>query len=133
MSYGSQVDEINQIKKKVEEAFDTGSNAHKVKIVEGNVTLNAGDIEIGAVELKDANTDQRAVVNASGELQVADSRIGSLLKLFNESFSFSYNDDGTVSQITINTKDSDGNDKTVTFSFSYDANGNVVSISKEVS
>jgi len=37
----------------------------------GKVTLETGDLEIGAVEIKDGTTDQRATVNASGELLVA--------------------------------------------------------------
>ena len=34
------------------------------------VILEAGDIEIGAVELKDATTDTRAIVTATGDLQI---------------------------------------------------------------
>lgn len=35
-----------------------------------NVSLAAGDIQIGAVELKDANTDQRAAISAAGAVSV---------------------------------------------------------------
>lgn len=35
--------------------------------------LNASDIEIGAVEIKDGSSDQRATVNSSGELKVTGS------------------------------------------------------------
>ena len=34
-------------------------------------TIAAGDIEIGAVELKNATTDDRAIVNASGAIQTS--------------------------------------------------------------
>lgn len=39
-------------------------------ITVSGVTLQPGDIEIGAVELKDASTDQRAVITVAGDLQV---------------------------------------------------------------
>ncbi len=41
-----------------------------VIVVSGTVNLEAGDLEIGAVEIKDATTDQRAIVNALGQLHV---------------------------------------------------------------
>lgn len=37
-----------------------------VKVVAGNIVLDASDIEIGAVELKNATDDTRAVVGANG-------------------------------------------------------------------
>lgn len=37
-----------------------------VAVVSGNVTLEATDIEIGAVEIKDSSTDTRATVGANG-------------------------------------------------------------------
>ena len=37
-------------------------------LVTTGVTINPGDIEIGAVEIKNGASDQRAVVNAAGEL-----------------------------------------------------------------
>jgi len=49
---------------------DSSSNAKKVKIVEGNVTINASDIQIGAVEIKDRDSDNRAIVNDDGSLKV---------------------------------------------------------------
>jgi hypothetical protein len=39
--------------------------------VKTTATLNVGDIEIGAVELKDATTDTRAVINSNGGVTVA--------------------------------------------------------------
>lgn len=36
----------------------------------GTITLNTSDIEIGAVELKDATTSNRAVINSAGEIAV---------------------------------------------------------------
>lgn len=41
-----------------------------VIVVSGTVSLEAGDLEIGAVEIKDATSDQRAIVNALGQLHV---------------------------------------------------------------
>lgn len=38
-----------------------------------DITLNASDIEIGAVEIKDGTTDQRATVDGTGALKVAGS------------------------------------------------------------
>lgn len=38
--------------------------------IEGGVTISPGDIEIGAVEIKDATTDNRVSVDASGSLKV---------------------------------------------------------------
>ena len=35
-----------------------------------NITLATGDLEIGAVELKNATTDDRAIIDASGNLQI---------------------------------------------------------------
>lgn len=46
---------------------DVGSGAVGVPIP---VELETGDIQIGAVELKDATTDNRATVNATGHLLV---------------------------------------------------------------
>lgn len=39
--------------------------------IDVNAVLDASDIEIGAVEIKDGSTDQRATVNSDGELLVA--------------------------------------------------------------
>ena len=44
---------------------------YKVRRQEINATINVGDIEIGAVELKDASTTNRAVIDTSGNLSVA--------------------------------------------------------------
>ncbi len=44
-----------------------------------DVELEASDIEIGAVEIKNSTTDQRATVNASGELLVKDTTADGLL------------------------------------------------------
>lgn len=43
------------------------------------ITLSAGDIEIGAVELKNGTTDQRATINASGELLVKETSLEALV------------------------------------------------------
>ena len=49
---------------KMRSTFITASNAWRVSLV-------GGDIQIGAVEIKDGTTDQRAVVTAAGALRVA--------------------------------------------------------------
>lgn len=43
------------------------------------VTLDGGDIEIGAVEIKDGNSDQRATVDSNGALQVLDQAVAGLI------------------------------------------------------
>lgn len=45
---------------------------YKVEVVGGGISLDPGDLEIGAVEIKDGASDQRATVNASGEQLVKD-------------------------------------------------------------
>ena len=54
----------------VNREHDEATGAKKVKIVDGNVTINASDIEIGAVELKNSTTDDRAKINPDGTLDV---------------------------------------------------------------
>lgn len=49
--------------------FNDSLKAVRVDIVGGNVTLNASDIEIGAVEIKNASTEDRAFVSPSGALK----------------------------------------------------------------
>lgn len=39
--------------------------------IDGNVSIEVGDIEIGAVEIKDGTTDRRATVDTSNRLVVA--------------------------------------------------------------
>ena len=49
---------------------DSVVKARRVKIVEGNVSINAGDIQIGAVEIKDDITNNRLLVNTDGSIEV---------------------------------------------------------------
>lgn len=52
-------------------ATDVGTKrALDVNIADGDVTLNAGDIELGAVEIKDASSTNRLVVNSDGTVNV---------------------------------------------------------------
>lgn len=44
-------------------------------VVTGEITIDPGDIEVGAVELKDGATDQRAVVDGTGQLSVKDAAV----------------------------------------------------------
>ena len=46
------------------------SVALDVNLQSGSVTINPGDIEIGAVEIKNSSSDDRATVTANGDLQV---------------------------------------------------------------
>ena len=54
----------------IRESYDETTRSLKTKIVGGVVSLSVGDVEIGAVELKDGTSDQRATVNSGGELLV---------------------------------------------------------------
>jgi len=51
---------------------DDGHQLEEVKIVEGDITLEVGDIEIGAVELKDATTAARARILAGNTIAITD-------------------------------------------------------------
>jgi len=51
---------------------DDGHQLEEVKIVEGDITLEVGDIEIGAVELKDATTAARARILAGNTIAIDD-------------------------------------------------------------
>lgn len=42
--------------------YDSTNEAIRANIVAGDITINPGDIEIGAVEIKNATTDDRATV-----------------------------------------------------------------------
>ena len=71
----------------------TGGTPIDVAIVGGTtVTLNVGDIEIGSVEIKNATTDDRMVVNADG---TTNSRIAGV--------SVTINTNMAASSITLNT------------------------------
>lgn len=61
------------------------SNPMPVDVVSGSVTLDASDIEIGAVEIKDATSVNRAAVNASGQLAVTDTAAETSLSTINTS------------------------------------------------
>jgi len=54
----------------VNREHDETLGAKKVKIVDGSVRIDASDIEIGAVELKNSTTDDRAKINPDGTLDV---------------------------------------------------------------
>jgi len=69
----------------------------------------------------------------SGKADILSVDINSLLKLFDETFKFQYDPTtGNLTKIIINTKDADGNPKTITLTLTYDAQGNLTSIDKEV-
>lgn len=45
----------------------------------GDITIAPGDVQIGAVELKNGTSDQRAVINGSGELATVDATVRATL------------------------------------------------------
>lgn len=59
---------------RVEKTLDDGITA----------TVTAGDLEIGAVEIKNSITDDRAIVNASGELLVKDTTADTSLSVIDD-------------------------------------------------
>jgi hypothetical protein len=50
------------------------------------VTIDPGDVEIGAVEVKDAASDQRATVNEEGQVLVSDSVVADAVSGLADSF-----------------------------------------------
>lgn len=62
-----------------------------VDIVRGTVTLNAGDIEIGAVEIKDHDSDTRVEVNSNNRLTTLN--MGQLVPKEYDYISLSYTND----------------------------------------
>jgi hypothetical protein len=82
--YGGTIDSSGNVKN-IADTID-GSNNVKVSVTGGNVTLNATDIQIGAVELKDPTNENRASISSTGALTVAQqiaSNTSSLLTLQN--------------------------------------------------
>ena len=67
MSYSDRLLPENYIFNK---AYDPDYDALRVNIASGSVTLNTGDIEIGAVEIKDSTTNNRMEVEADGSINV---------------------------------------------------------------
>lgn len=57
---------LRGIVKMLADVWDTASHSIKVKLTNATVTLEAGDIQIGGVEIKDATSAMRAVVGANG-------------------------------------------------------------------
>ncbi len=61
--------------------FDPDTGTLQVQVASGSeikATIEPGDIQIGAVELKDANTEARAVIDALGRLAVLADNLPSL-------------------------------------------------------
>jgi hypothetical protein len=58
----------------LQRGFNGVTNRHKVEVL-APIDLTAGDIEIGAVELKDATTDTRAVIGTSGTIDEGDNAL----------------------------------------------------------
>ena len=66
------------------------------------------------------------------EIRPSDNDINAILKLTPQNIAFTYNTDGTINKIQINTQDIAGNPKTIKITFTYDSNGNITNINKEV-
>lgn len=65
--FGGLIDSSGNVKNSADVISGTGANAKlKVDIGDVDVTLNASDISLGAVELKDGTTDTRATIGANG-------------------------------------------------------------------
>lgn len=69
---------------------------------------------------------------SSGEVE-AITGLDFLNKLFDETFSFTYDANDNITKITIQTEDQDGNAKTITLTLTYDASGNLTDVTKVVS
>lgn len=68
---GNMITSDGNIKNLADTISGTGSTAKlKVDIGSANVSLNASDISIGAVELKDSTTENRLAINSSGYIGV---------------------------------------------------------------
>lgn len=63
-AYGGRIDSNGNVKNIADAITEDGKIA--VDIGDVDVTLNASDIQIGSVEIKDATTDTRATVGANG-------------------------------------------------------------------
>lgn len=69
--FGGKIDSSGNVKNIADVISGTGSTAKlKVDIGSANVSLNASDISIGAVELKDSTTENRLAINSSGYIGV---------------------------------------------------------------
>ena len=111
---------------------DDGTNAKKVKIV-------GGDIEIGAVEIKDESTEERAAVSdKSLHIYKMNEVIGKVLiylnnsttiTIYNPSYSYAYDSNGNMTEIDLVGNDGSGNSHTFKKTMTYDSNGNITNVS----
>jgi hypothetical protein len=67
-SYGGQIDSLGNVKNIADAIKGTGADTKLA--VDASFTLAPGDISIGAVELKDASTDDRLKINTDGTLNI---------------------------------------------------------------
>jgi hypothetical protein len=75
--YGTNAERIALTSMETSDIFKTSDTLKKYVYTgsawildEDEITINAGDIEIGAVELKDGASDQRAAISATGAVKV---------------------------------------------------------------
>ena len=69
--YGGQIDSNGNVKNLADTIVGTGEDARvKVEIDSLDVSLNASDISLGSVEIRDGVTDNRLAINSSGAIGV---------------------------------------------------------------
>jgi len=88
----------------------------------------AGEIGFNISALEKRTEEYMALRRVEADIISED--INTLLKLFSENFKFEYDALGNLSKIIVETKDADGNPKTITYTLTYDAEGRITGISK---
>ncbi len=69
--YGGKIDSNGYIKNIADTIVGEGETARiKVEIDSLDVSLNASEISLGSVEIRDGNTDNRLAINSSGAIGV---------------------------------------------------------------
>ena len=96
-----------------------------------DVTLEAGDIEIGAVEIKNATTDDRVTVDTDGNMATID--FAKLVPAIYDYIALTYvaagNGAGEAETVTYKTGGSGGTTQ-ATLTLTYDASDNVATVTK---
>ena len=109
---------------------DVGADAVGVPVP---VYLETGDIEIGAVEIKDGTTDTRAVVSSTTGLEVADVVANSLVPAVYDYIVLTYvaagNGAGEIETAIFKTGGAGGTTVS-TLTLAYDASDNLISVTK---
>ena len=69
----------------------------------------------------------------SRRVKIEGESLNTILKLFDETTQFSYDESGNISTISKTLVDAEGNPRTITFTLEYDESGNIKKIDKKVS